>query len=161
MFGLNESFYCSLSIMFPPNYCASPFTPTPTPHSLLRLVGSSLYKLLFTLSKPPPSPPPQRHPPPFKASSLVLHLLFLLDKSWNTQTTPRNTTRTTGVIIKHWWHFVGITGQREAEAITSFTFSHLSEFIQSDSSKPTSQSLKKRRTNCYKCKIYFVFVFFI
>lgn len=56
----------------------------PSPlHSLLRLVGSSLYKLLFTLSKPNPPTPHPHHPhtppPPFKASSLVLHLLFLLE----------------------------------------------------------------------------------
>lgn len=49
--------------------------PLPLP-SLLRLVGSSLDKLLFTLSNLPPNTPPA---PPFKASSLVLHLLFLLE----------------------------------------------------------------------------------
>lgn len=48
----------------------SPFTPNPSPlHSLLRLVGSSLYKLLFTLSKP--------HPPPSPNPLLLLHFSTL------------------------------------------------------------------------------------
>lgn len=75
-------------------------SPPPLPlHSLLRLVGSSLYKLLFTLSKPhPPSPSVTLSSSPsslFKASSLVLHLLFLLESHTyliNTHTTPRNIT---------------------------------------------------------------------
>ena len=55
---------------FPPNYCASPFTSSLPPHSLLRLIGSCLNGLLFTLSK---------HSPPFRASSPILHPLFLLE----------------------------------------------------------------------------------
>lgn len=50
---------CIAHTHFPPITAChlSPPPPLP-PHSLLRLVGSSLYKLLFTLSKPAPSSHP-------------------------------------------------------------------------------------------------------
>lgn len=60
-------------------------SPPPLPlHSLLRLVGSSLYKLLFTLSKshpttpPSPSTPPPTPPPPLKP----LHSSFIFCFCW-------------------------------------------------------------------------------
>lgn len=58
-------------------------SPPPLPlHSLLRLVGSSLYKLLFTLSKPHPLPPlhhPHTPPPP---PLKPLHSSFIFCFCW-------------------------------------------------------------------------------
>lgn len=80
---------------FPPNYCVSPFTsplhPLPSPlHSLLRLVGSSRYKLLFI------PPIKLHHPlclllPPLKPLHLSFSFCFCLKASdtWKTtHTTP-------------------------------------------------------------------------